>query len=106
MTDKQKQEYEKRYIIDSYTCQQCGKPACHIAHRLSKSKENYKKFGKDIIDSNINLVSVCSLTCNDSCNIGCSTERQKRLVHLIAERGNESLSSEYITSVIDGDVKT
>ena len=103
MTDRQIEQYNIRYQLDSYTCQKCGMPASQIAHRISKSKVNYKKYGHNIIDNNFNLVAVDCLECNSYFNIGCSTEKIKRLVNLIKERGNERLTSEVITRIIEGE---
>lgn len=102
MTENQIHQYNTRYLIDRMICQRCGRPSTQIAHRLSKSKVNYKKYGHEIIDHDINLVSVCGLKCNSSFNIGCSTMKEIRLVALIRQRGNERLSSEKISNYING----
>ena len=103
MTKLQKEQYKLRYEIVNYYCQKCNVPANQIAHRISKSKVNYKLYGKSIIDNNINLVAVCGLECNSFYNIGCSTEKINRLVSLIKERGNERLSSAEISKIIEGE---
>ncbi len=49
-------------------CEVCEKPMSfgqiQMAHRLRQSKANLKKWGKDIIHHENNLVATCSLSCN------------------------------------------
>ena len=75
MNEYQLQQYLIAYIRDDYTCQKCGKPATQIAHRINQSKVNIKKYGEKIINNHNNLVSVCSLYCNGSYNIGFRSNR-------------------------------
>jgi hypothetical protein len=48
MTQKQIDEYTKRYEAEHYLCW-CGKRATHIAHRIAQSLTNYRVYGKEII---------------------------------------------------------
>ena len=100
MTQKQTEQYYIRYMIDNYVCQKCYKPAIQMAHRIAKTKVNYKIYGKDIIDHNFNLCSVCSLDCNDSFNIGNKLKKCKNLVKLIKTRGCEKLTNKEIIRII------
>jgi len=85
MTDKEKFEAtEKREAIferDNYTCQACGVSirlygSSQLAHIVSKSKANLKKYGKHIIHSEYNLKSACSISCNASLACGRSHEAE------------------------------
>lgn len=40
------------------------------AHKIADTKANRRKWGSFIIDHPMNGVYVCSLKCNDACNIG------------------------------------
>ncbi|MGP1459925.1 MAG: hypothetical protein ACTTKL_11585, partial [Treponema sp.] len=40
------------------------------AHRIANTKANRARWGSFIIDSPLNIAAVCSLRCNDACNIG------------------------------------
>lgn len=55
-------------------CEICGKMLTHSswqgAHRIANTKSNRKKYGDMIIDHPMNIAIVCSLKCNDDCNIG------------------------------------
>lgn len=69
---------------DNYTCQTCGKSinqngTAQLAHKISKSIMNIKKYGKEVIHHHLNMASVCSLKCNDAQNIGFKTERANQL---------------------------
>jgi hypothetical protein len=87
MTDKQRLQYDIRYILDNWQCQNCGKPAMQIAHRIANTKTNRKVFGNKI-DNNVNLVSVCSLECNDSYNIGNNPGKCEKLIQLMNRKGH------------------
>ncbi len=51
-----------------HECEVCGKQinACttQLAHRVIKSGDNLKKYGKAIIHHDLNLALTCSLYCN------------------------------------------
>ena len=51
-----------------------------LAHRISKSKANIKKYGKDFIHSDINIALVCSAKCNDAVNVGFKPMEVQRLL--------------------------
>lgn len=58
-----------------YTCPVCGGSIFQygtpqLAHRIAQTTTNIKKYGKSIIHNRLNLMPVCSLKCNDACNIG------------------------------------
>lgn len=105
MTEKRRIQYEIRYELDNYVCQKCSVYATHIAHRIANEKVNRKKYGKEVIDHNFNIVSVCSSKgkgCNDSYNIGNKPNQCKKLVELIIKQGDERLSTVYINNYIKG----
>lgn len=55
-------------------CAVCGKSLDYStaqgAHRIADTKANRRKWGSFIIDHPLNVAMVCSLKCNDACNIG------------------------------------
>lgn len=55
-------------------CEVCGKQLSRStwqgAHRIANTKANRNKYGALVIDHPLNIAIVCSLRCNDSCNIG------------------------------------
>lgn len=86
-----KETYEKVLNRDMYLCQHCGRHANHsgtmqLAHRIRQGVQaekhimiyiwhNYHKdrgrawVDRHIINSDLNLVTTCSLSCNSSFNI-------------------------------------
>lgn len=97
---------EQRYSIfsrDGFICQTCGKPVYNrqpqIAHRIKQGKQTVNfllkhkknltiKQCEAIIHHNLNLVTVCSLKCNDSCNIFFKpVERDELIEKIIGELG-------------------
>jgi len=67
MTDREKFNiYETKLRIldrDLYTCQypECNNKAISLAHRIAQTKVNIKKYGKEIIHHDLNMVSVCEI---------------------------------------------
>ena len=51
-------------------CRDALDSTAQLAHRAAKTKARLDKFGEEVIHSPLNLVPVCSLKCNDRCNIG------------------------------------
>jgi len=79
---------ETIFARDNWTCQACGGLARvhgtpQLAHRISKSKMNLRKYGEAIINHPLNLVTVCSSRCNDAVNIGFNPEKVKDLLRQI-----------------------
>jgi len=104
MVDSKVQQYLIRYELDNNVCQKCGIYATRIAHRIANTKVNRKKYTSKIVAHNMNLVSACSkkgTDCNDSYNIGMIDQKCNRLVDLIKQRGNERLTSAFITEYIN-----
>ncbi|MBO7733783.1 MAG: hypothetical protein J6S67_14560 [Methanobrevibacter sp.] len=55
-------------------CQKCGKPfrAGQYAHKIANKEMWRKKYGSFIIDHTLNGEYVCSLSCNQSVDVGSS----------------------------------
>ena len=75
MTGKDKfdanEKKEQILLKAGYQCRSCGKPAMSLAHRIAQTKSNLKKYGKEIIHHEYNLVAVCERqACNDYFNVG------------------------------------
>lgn len=74
---------------DKFICKVCGKPLCfgqgQIAHRIKNSKMYLKLYGDEVINHPYNLVSVCSLKCNASVDVGYKDELVKELVERITK---------------------
>lgn len=68
-------------------CAICGKPlntgSAQAAHRIANTQANRKKWGSLIIDHPLNVAMVCSLKCNDACNIGYRPYEALRLAFTI-----------------------
>lgn len=100
-----KSEVRKQVLIrDFFSCQRCGKSpgvnGLQIAHRIKsgtgtekyiqfylETVQHQEWFLKDIrekiIDHPLNLVTTCSLSCNDSFNIFNNPEERDRLINKI-----------------------
>lgn len=88
MTEREKFEASlTKYEVmdrDSYTCQRCGTFATELAHRISKSKPNLKRYGKKVIHHPRNLVASCH-DCNQLFLIDNNPVAVKCLVEEIRE---------------------
>ena len=92
VTARQKLEAEEKrqeiFARDGYLCQECAKSIYvyntpQLAHRIAQTKGNKAKYGLEVIHHPLNLVSVCSLRCNDAQNIGFNPEACRALVEEI-----------------------
>ena len=74
MTDREKAERVARYNMASGLCEICGKSLAQgqmqIAHCIADTKTNNAKYGSFFVQHRLNYRAVCSLKCNDACNIG------------------------------------
>ena len=72
MTEAEKTQRLTALSTCGGVCEVCGKPLSNWqgAHRIANTKANRKKWGDVIIDHPLNIAIVCSLKCNDKCNIG------------------------------------
>lgn len=78
----------KIFTRDEYVCQTCGINIYYhgtpqLAHRIASTKSNIKKYGIEVVHNENNLVSVCSLKCNDAQNMGFQTRLADELVSKI-----------------------
>lgn len=68
-------------------CAICGKPLntanAQGAHRIANTQANRRKWGALVIDHPLNVAMVCSLKCNDACNIGYRPYEALRLAFTI-----------------------
>ena len=77
-------EQEKRlqiFIKSGWECDHCGGylnrySTPQLGHRISQTKYNIKKYGKDIIHHPLNMKAVCSIKCNSAVAIGKSMSEQ------------------------------
>lgn len=96
MTERQRVDvWEKKqikYYQNDGLCFICGKllrlDNCQFAHKIAKTKANYSKYGKEVIDHIKNGEITCSDKfgrCNDACNIGNNPGKVLDLVTEIAK---------------------
>lgn len=76
MTDREAEERKKRYFDSCMVCEVCGKNLYEegsqpqIAHCIADTKANNDKYGWFFVQHKLNYKAVCSLECNQVCNIG------------------------------------
>ena len=75
MNDEQKKQREQALMrAGGCVCQVCRKPfrAGQYAHKIANKEMWRKKYGTFIIDHTLNGEYVCSLSCNQSVDVGSS----------------------------------
>lgn len=86
MTDYEKENRVERYSDAGGLCEVCGRPLKtgqpQIAHCIANTKSNNAKYGSFFIQHKLNYRAVCSLKCNDACNIGFN---QGKVLGLLAD---------------------
>lgn len=73
MNEAEEQQRRMALAISGGRCEVCGEPLgnkAQGAHRIANTEANRRKWGAWIIDHPFNIKMVCSLKCNDACNIG------------------------------------
>ena len=75
MTESNRKARQLRFTIAGAHCEVCGLPLIEygtpqIAHRIAQTKTNLSKYGSFFVEHHLNYRAVCSLRCNDACNIG------------------------------------
>ena len=76
MTEIQRVQRERAYSRSCGVCAVCGKPLAEgqmqYAHRIPQKEMYIKKYGSWVIDHTLNGELVCSLSCNQSVDVGSS----------------------------------
>lgn len=90
MNENEKQQRLTALASCGGICEICGKQLSQNgwqgAHRIANTKPNRTKWGAWIIDHPMNIEIVCSLGCNQLCNIGNNPGKCLRLVKEIVEK--------------------
>lgn len=86
-------EIEQRQIAlakSGGVCEVCGKTLTPStwqgAHRIANTQTNRAKWGSWIIDAPENIAIVCSLKCNQVCNVGYSPKECLVIVEKVLKR--------------------
>lgn len=86
-------EIEQRKIAlakSGGVCEVCGRTLTPStwqgAHRIANTQTNRAKWGSWIIDAPENIAIVCSLACNQECNIGFSVRDCLEVVEKVLKR--------------------
>lgn len=75
MTEEQKEQRRQALTRSGGVCAVCGGPlnqygTPQYAHKIANTEPNRRKYGTFFVDHFLNGEYVCSLACNNSCNIG------------------------------------
>lgn len=90
----------KEYVFqrDGYACQVCGTPvgmnSAQLAHMIPQNKRNLQKYGEQIIHHPENLLTTCSLRCNNAVQVNSPLEQEA-----IARDIYQIIEVEYIREV-------
>jgi ferredoxin len=81
------EEREAIYARDRGICHTCRQPVpfgdFQLAHRIAKTKANYRRFGRSIVDHPLNRVVTHPGRCNDGANCGGNPGRCADIVRQI-----------------------
>ncbi len=88
MNETEKWQRQLALTKSNGVCEVCGTPLVQMqgAHRIANTKANRAKYGSFVIDHPLNIAIVCSLACNQSCNIGNNPGESLRLIKHIVEK--------------------
>ena len=90
MNEAEKWQRQLALASSGGVCEVCGKTLTTSnwqgAHRIANTVANRCKWGNWIIDHPLNIAIVCSLKCNQVCNIGYNEGECLRLVQRIVQK--------------------
>lgn len=90
MNEAQKEQRMRALATSGGVCEVCGKTLTQStwqgAHRIANTEANRKKWGSWIIDAPENIAIVCSLKCNQACNIGYNPGRCLEIAEKVLKR--------------------
>ena len=90
MTEAEKWQRQRALASCGGVCEVCSKTLTTStwqgAHRIANTQANRKKWGDFIIDHPLNIAIVCSLKCNQVCNIGYDEGACLRLAQKIIQQ--------------------
>lgn len=90
MNDAEKWQRQKALASSGGVCEVCGKTLTpgtwQGAHRIANTQPNRTKWGSWIIDAPENIAIVCSLACNQICNVGNNPGKCLEIVERVLTR--------------------
>ena len=90
MNEAETRQRKMALAVSGGVCEVCGKTLTSStwqgAHRIANTKPNRAKWGDFVIDHPENIAIVCSLACNQVCNIGYNPGACLRLVQKIVNK--------------------
>lgn len=99
MKDDEAEKIRTMYEEHHYRCFVCGKSLIGTegqrAHILGRTKSNYKRYGKFIVDDPLNWLPACSLKCNALIDVGhANLMLTNRIAHLIDHEKGAAVKAE------------
>ena len=90
MNEAEKWQREMALAKSGGVCEVCGatltRSTWQGAHRIANTETNRKKWGSWVIDAPENIAIVCSLKCNQVCNVGFNEGECLKIVDKILKR--------------------
>ena len=93
MTDIERELVTAMYDRFDWRCFVCSNNANQRAHIIGNTKLNRKRFGDDVIDSPLNWLPACSLSCNSLIDIGYASVLPDKMAELIRRGHRQSIYS-------------
>lgn len=90
MTEAEEEQRKMALSKCGGVCEVCGKQLTYStwqgAHRIANTEANRAKWGSWIIDAPENIAIVCSLKCNQVCNVGYNPGKCLEIVERVLNR--------------------
>lgn len=90
MTETEAEQRRIALAKSGGVCEVCGKTLTPStwqgAHRIANTQSNRAKWGSWIIDAPENIAIVCSLKCNQVCNVGYSPKECLEIAEKVLKR--------------------
>ena len=83
MTAAEILQLQELYARYNYRCFVCGKQATQRAHIIGRTKANYKRYGKAVVDNPLNWLPACDTDCNALIDAGDNLLLKERIAYII-----------------------
>ena len=83
MTQHEIDTIEAMYARHHYRCFVCGKNASQRSHIIGRTKPNYKRYGKAVVDNPLNWLPACDLDCNALIDASDNLLLKERIAYII-----------------------
>lgn len=105
MTAAEILQLQELYARHNYRCFVCGKPATQRAHIIGRTKANYKRYGKAVINNPLNWLPACNLDCNALIDASDNLLLKEQIAYIINHLDIDDLQHSTVERWVRGNIE-